>query len=147
MYVYFMRVQAISKMCFCTGRGRRHVIFFVIFSSHDLPTTEKVLKYMQTRAWYINPRSAAYAVWVVGTGACTESMTADRIVTFEGAHFIHPEKCTCTDSSTDSSRAPYFVPVAWRGSAYFTAYFYCVFLLRILLSILHAWIRAKCALE
>ena len=76
------------------------------------PTTEKVLKYMQTRAWYINPRSAAFAVWVVGTGACTESMTADRIVTFEGAHFIHPEKCTCTDSSTDSSRAPYFVPVA-----------------------------------
>jgi len=47
------------------------------------PTTEKVLKYMQTRAWYINPRSAAFAVWVVGTGACTESMTADRIVTFE----------------------------------------------------------------
>ena len=83
MYVYFMRVQAISKMCFCTGRGRRHVVFFVIFSSHDLPTTEKVLKYMQTRAWYINPRSAAFAVWVVGTGACTESMTADRIVTFE----------------------------------------------------------------
>ena len=55
------------------------------------PTTEKVLKYMQTRAWYINPRSAAYAVWVVGTGACTESMTADRIVTFEMLS-VHAQK-------------------------------------------------------
>ena len=39
-------------------------MFLVIFSSHDLPTTEKVLKFMQMRAWYINLRSA---VWVVGT--------------------------------------------------------------------------------
>ena len=56
--------------------------------------------------------------------------------------FFYSGKCTCTDSSTDSSTAPYFVPVAWRGSAYFTT-------LRARRDRLlqHAWIRAKCMLE
>ena len=62
LYVYFMRVHAISKSCNCTGRGRR-------------------------------------AVEILNRAG-------------RGAHFIHSEKCTCTDSSTDSSRARYFVPVA-----------------------------------
>ena len=57
LYVYFVRVHAISKMCFCTVR-------------------------------------AQLAVEILNRAG-------------RGAHFIHSEKCTCTDSSTDSSRAPY----------------------------------------
>ena len=57
LYVYFVRVHAISKMCFCT-----------VF--------------------------AQWAVEILNRAG-------------RGAHFIHSEKCTCTDSCTDSSRAPY----------------------------------------
>ena len=57
LYVYFVRVHAISKMCFCTVR-------------------------------------AQWAVEILNRAG-------------RGAHFIHSEKCTCTDRCTDSSRSPY----------------------------------------